>query len=57
MTRRDRRNFSPEFRLEAAQLVIDQHYTIAAAATAMNVGISTIDLSLNLFPPNYAAGS
>ncbi len=43
MTRRDRRNFSPEFRLEAAQLVIDQHYTIAAAATAMNVGISTMD--------------
>ncbi|MCX2957728.1 MAG: IS3 family transposase, partial [Serratia symbiotica] len=36
MTGRDRRNFSPEFRLEAAQLVLDQHYTVAAVATAMN---------------------
>ena len=43
MTGRNRRNFSPEFRLEAAQLVIDQHYTVAAAATAMNVGKSTMD--------------
>ncbi len=40
MTGRNRRNFSPEFRLEAAQLVLDQHYT---AATAMNVGKSTMD--------------
>ncbi|WP_300004821.1 IS3 family transposase [uncultured Cedecea sp.] len=43
MTGRNRRNFSPEFRLEAAQLVLDQHYTVAAAATAMNVGKSTMD--------------
>lgn len=43
MTGRNRRNFSPEFRLEAAQLVLDQHYTEAAAATAMNVGKSTMD--------------
>jgi len=43
MTGRTRRNFSPEFRLEATQLVLDQHYTVAAAATAMNVGKSTID--------------
>ncbi len=42
MTGRNRRNFSPEFRLEAAQL-LDQHYTVAAAATAMNVGKSTMD--------------
>lgn len=40
MTGRNRRNFSPEFQLEAAQLVLDQHYT---AATAMNVGKSTMD--------------
>ena len=38
MTGRNRRNFSPGFRLEAAQLLLDQHYTVAAAATAMNVG-------------------
>ncbi len=42
MTGRNRRNFSPEFRLEAAQLVLDQHYTVAAAARAMNVGKSTM---------------
>ncbi len=42
MTGRNRRNFSPGFRLEAAQLVLDQHYT-AAAATAMSVGKSTMD--------------
>ena len=45
MTGRNRRNFSPGFRLEAAQLVLDQHYTVAAAAaaTAMSVGKSTMD--------------
>ncbi len=43
MTGRNRRNFSAEFRLEAAQLVLDQHYTVATAATAMNVGKSTMD--------------
>lgn len=43
MTRSNRRNFSPEFKLEAAQLVLDQHYTVSAAATAMNVGKSTMD--------------
>ncbi|GKW41802.1 hypothetical protein PEC301879_16600 [Pectobacterium carotovorum subsp. carotovorum] len=40
MTGRNRRNFSPEFRLEAAQLVLDQLYTVAIA---MNVGKSTMD--------------
>ena len=43
MTGRNRRNFSPGFRLEAAQLLLDQHYTVAAAATAMNVRNSTMD--------------
>lgn len=43
MTRSNRRNFSPEFRLEAAQLVLDQHYTVTAAATTMNVGKSAMD--------------
>ncbi|MCP3928060.1 MAG: transposase, partial [Bacteroidetes bacterium] len=36
MTRK-RRSFSPEFKLEAAQLVVDQGYTIREAAEAMNV--------------------
>ncbi len=30
MTGRNRRNFSAEFRLEAARLVLDQHGTVAA---------------------------
>lgn len=36
-------NFSPEFRLEAAQLVVDQNYSVREAAKAMNVGNSTMD--------------
>lgn len=35
-------NFSPEFRLETAQLVVDQGYSNKEAAEAMNVGYSTI---------------
>lgn len=34
-----KRNFSPEVRLEAAQLVVDQHYTVREAAETMNLGI------------------
>ncbi|MGR5142272.1 transposase, partial [Photobacterium sp. DNB23_23_1] len=43
MTKRIRRTFSPEFKLEAAQLVLDQGYSVAEAAKAMNVGKSTMD--------------
>jgi transposase len=43
MTTRPKRNFSPEFRFEAAQLVADQNYTVREAADAMNVGHSTMD--------------
>lgn len=43
MTGRNRRKFSPGFRPEAAPLVLDKHYTVAAAVTAMNVSKSTID--------------
>ena len=42
MKKRTRPTFSPEFRLEASQLVVDQNYTVIAAAKAMNVGISTM---------------
>ena len=35
-------NFSPEFRLETAQLVVDQGYSQKEAADAMGVGYSTI---------------
>lgn len=37
-----RRNSSAEFKCESAQLVLDQNYTIAAAASAMDVGLSTM---------------
>jgi len=38
-----RPTFTPEFRLEAAQLVVDQGHIVKDAATAMGVGKSTID--------------
>jgi transposase len=43
MTNRNRRTFSAEFKLEAAQLVLNQNYSISDAAQAMNVGKSTMD--------------
>lgn len=43
MTNRRRRTFTAEFKLEAAQLVVDQNYSIRDAASAMNVGKSTMD--------------
>jgi transposase len=38
-----RRTFSPEFKLESAQLVVDQGYTVKAAAEAVGVGKSTLE--------------
>jgi transposase len=43
MTKIIRKHFSPAFRLEAAQLVVDQNYSIREAADAMNVGKSSMD--------------
>lgn len=43
MTIQRRRTFTPEFKLESAQLVIEQNYSIREAANAMNVGKSTMD--------------
>lgn len=43
MSKRTRPTFKPEFRLEVAQLVVDQGYSIREAAEAMNVGKSTVD--------------
>lgn len=42
MSRKTRRTFSSEFKLETAQLVLDQGYTHDEAAKAMGVGFSTI---------------
>ena len=38
----EKRNFSAEFKRESAQLVVDQKYTVADAAKAMDVGLSTM---------------
>lgn len=35
--------FTAEFKLEAAKLVLDQHYTHGEAAKAMNVSLSAIN--------------
>ena len=43
MTARNKRNFSPEFRLECAQLIVDQGYSVREASEAMSVGKSTLD--------------
>ena len=43
MKRNTKRSFSPEFRLESAQLVVDQNYSVREAARAVGVGYSTMD--------------
>jgi|TARA_B110000211_G_scaffold148298_1_gene168916 transposase len=43
MTGITRRTFTSEFKLKAAQLVVDQNYSIREAASAMNVGKSNMD--------------
>jgi transposase len=43
MRKRTRPTFNPQFRLEAAQLVVEQNYSIRDAADAMGVGKSTMD--------------
>ena len=43
MNNKTRPTFTPEFRLECAQLVLDKGYSIRQAAQSMNVGKSTMD--------------
>jgi len=38
----EKRNFSPGFKRESAQLVVEQNYTVSDAAKAMDVGLSTM---------------
>lgn len=40
---KNRRTFIPEFKLEAAQLVVDQGYSVKAASEAVGVGKSTLE--------------
>ena len=42
MSKKPRPSFTPEFRLECAQLVVDQGYSAREAARAMDVGLSSI---------------
>jgi transposase len=53
MTGKIRRTFTPEFKLEAAQLVVEQNYSIRAAASAMNVGKSTMDKWVRQLKMNF----
>jgi transposase len=39
ITRKKRPNFSPEFKLESAQLVVDQNYPVRQAAEAVKLDI------------------
>ena len=43
MTKRTRSNFTPEFRLECARLVVDNGRSVKETAQAMNVGKSSLD--------------
>ncbi len=43
MTATTRRTFSSEFKLEAAQFVVDKGYVVREAAEAIGVGKSTMD--------------
>lgn len=43
MNKRTKRTFTPEFRLECAQLIVDKGYSYRQASEAMNVGSSTLE--------------
>jgi transposase len=43
MEENKRRTFSPEFRLESAKLVVQQHYSVREAAAAVGTGNSTLE--------------
>ncbi len=43
MTTRTIRTLSPEFKLEATQLVVEQGYSVVKAAKAINVSRSAMD--------------
>lgn len=43
MTKKTRTRYTPEFKLESAQLVIDQGYSVREASKAMSVSLSSMD--------------
>ena len=52
MKLKTRRTFSPEFRLESAQLVVDHNYSVREAALAVGVGHSAMDKTQKWTPIN-----
>ncbi len=42
MNKKTKRTFTPEFRLECAQLIVDKGYSYRQASEAMNVGSYTL---------------
>ena len=57
MTKQPRRTFTQDFKLESAQLVVDQGYSIREAASAMDVGKSTMDKWVRQLKEERNAGS
>nr|WP_114042356.1 IS3-like element ISEc31 family transposase [Escherichia coli] len=43
MNKKTKRTFTPEFRLECAQLIVDKGYSYQQASEAMNVGSTTLE--------------
>ncbi|HCX4437593.1 TPA: IS3 family transposase, partial [Escherichia coli] len=43
MNKKTKRTFTPEFRLECAQLIVDKGYSYRQASEAMNVGLTTLE--------------
>ncbi len=43
MNKKAKRTFTPEFRLECAQLIVDKGYSYRQASEAMNVGSTTLE--------------
>lgn len=43
MSKKSRPTYSPEFRLEVAELIVDHGYTIRGASEAMNVSPSSVE--------------
>ena len=43
MNKKTKRTFTPEFRLECAQLIVDKGYSYRQASESMNVGSTTLE--------------
>ncbi len=43
MNKKTKRTFTPEFRLECTQLIVDKGYSYRQASEAMNVGSTTLE--------------